>query len=253
MVDAPLRVLAVVPHPDDESYSMGATLYLAGRAGAEVRVLCATRGELGDDFSGGTGDLASKRSAELVASCAALGIAPPRFLDLPDGGLAELPAGRLEAALVESLQEAGPDVVLALGADGAYGHADHLALGGALSEALAWQRPEPRVLLAAFADGLFLPQWERMTGGLNADLVGGEAPRLGVPEQAVDLRVPVAGARQTKLAGITAHRSQLPDGEPESLFPAGIVAALLEEEWFQLERGPALPEGASDALSGLRE
>lgn len=253
MADVPLRVLAVVPHPDDESYSMGATLHLAARSGADVTVLCATRGERGEDFSTESGDLASRRTAELVASCAALGVQPPRFLDFPDGGLAALPPGRLEAALVEALHAHGPDVVLALGADGAYGHADHLALGVSLTEALGWQRPEPRVLRAAFPSGLFLDQWRRMTAGVNAELVGGEPPRLGVEPGAVDARVAVAGAREVKLAAITAHRSQLPDGEPQSLFPAGIVEALLGEEWFLLERGPVLPDGASDVLAGLHE
>ena len=66
MADTPLRVVAVVAHPDDESYSMSATLYHAARSGAQVSVLCATRGERGEDFSGSGGDLASRRTAELA-------------------------------------------------------------------------------------------------------------------------------------------------------------------------------------------
>lgn len=264
MPDPSPRVLAVIPHPDDESYSMGATLHLLARAGARVDVLCATRGERGDDFSRGAGasepgGLASKRVAELAASCAALGAEPPQFLELPDGGLAALPPGRLEAALIDAISARAPRLIFALGADGAYGHADHLALGEALTEAVAWLQPTPRVLRAVFPRGLFAPQWQRMTAGANAALlaggpIDGPAPVLGVPPEAVDLRVAVAAAREPKRAAITAHRSQLRDGQPESLFPAGIVEALLREEWFQLESGPPFPAGpfpASDPLAGL--
>jgi len=44
--------------------------------------------------------------------------------------------------------------------------------------------------------------------------------------------VDVRSAREIKLASIRAHRSQLPGGDPEALFPPGIVTALLKEEWF---------------------
>ena len=44
--------------------------------------------------------------------------------------------------------------------------------------------------------------------------------------------VPTRQLPRTKLASVRAHRSQLPGGDPEALFPPGIVAALLEEEWF---------------------
>jgi LmbE family N-acetylglucosaminyl deacetylase len=263
MPDPTPRVLAVIPHPDDESYAMAATLHTLGLAGARVSILCATRGDRGDDFSAsagpGPGNLASKRSAELAASCAVLGAEPPRFLDLPDGGLAALPPGRLEAALVEAITALAPHVIFALGPDGAYGHADHLALGEALSQAVAWLRPDPRVLRAVFPQGLFEPQWQSMTEGDNATLVAGAppdgpAPVLGVSADAPDLRVAVAESLLAKRASISAHRSQLHDREPESLFPRGIVTALLAEEWFQQESGPPLPEhaaGIADPLAGL--
>ena len=222
-----------------------------------VHVLCATRGERGDEFpirrSGRArpAALAARRSRELATSCAALGASGPRFLDLPDGGLTDLPAGRLEATLVDVLQELAPQVVLGLGPDGAYGHADHLALTDTLREALAWAPGSPRAWWAAFPRALFEPQWRRMTGGADAALVPDAAPRLGVDADAVDLKLPVDAT--IKRASIEAHRSQLPDGRAESLFPPGIVAALLHEEWYQLASGPPLPggPGPADSAGGL--
>ncbi len=251
----PASVLAVIPHPDDESYAMAGALHAAARAGARVHVLSATRGERGDDFTiappgrAGPSDLGARRSRELAASCAVLGASPPTFLDLPDGGLTALPAGRLEAALIDALRAFSPQVVLGIGPDGAYGHADHLALAGALIQAASWAMAAPRLLWAAFPRGLFDPQWRRMAGGGDAALVAAAAPRLGVDSDTVDLTLPVDAA--VKRASIEAHRSQLPDGHAESLFPAGIVAALLREEWYRLASGPPLPAGAAGVLDGL--
>ena len=117
-------LVAVIPHPDDEAYSMAGTLHVAAAAGATVTVVCATRGERGEDFSPvATTQLGARRSAELAASCAAMGV-QARWLDLPDGGLASLPPGRLEAALCEALAALAalaPQAVLSLGPDGAPG------------------------------------------------------------------------------------------------------------------------------------
>ena len=42
------RVLVVVAHPDDEAFGCGSLLLHATASGAEVTVLCATRGEAGE-------------------------------------------------------------------------------------------------------------------------------------------------------------------------------------------------------------
>ena len=132
---------------------MAGTLHVAAAAGATVTVVCATRGERGEDFSPvATTQLGARRSAELAASCAAMGV-QARWLDLPDGGLASLPPGRLEAALCEALAALAalaPQAVLSLGPDGAYGHQDHLALTSALTSALPRLLCDPRLLHVVF-------------------------------------------------------------------------------------------------------
>ena len=42
-----LCLLAVLAHPDDESFGPGGTLALYAMRGAEVHLVCATRGEVG--------------------------------------------------------------------------------------------------------------------------------------------------------------------------------------------------------------
>lgn len=58
------RVLAVVAHPDDESFGLGAILDAFAGAGAHVVVLCLTRGEA-STIHGVSGDLAALRATEL--------------------------------------------------------------------------------------------------------------------------------------------------------------------------------------------
>ena len=49
--------------------------------------------------------------------------------------------------------------------------------------------------------------------------------------------VPIAEVAAQKLASVAAHRTQLPGGQPEAIFPAGIIPQLLEVERFRDSRG----------------
>jgi LmbE family N-acetylglucosaminyl deacetylase len=42
------KLLAVLAHPDDETFGMGGTLALYARRGVDVHLICATRGEVGE-------------------------------------------------------------------------------------------------------------------------------------------------------------------------------------------------------------
>ena len=43
-----MTLLAVLAHPDDETFGMGGTLALYAQLGVSVHLICATRGEVGD-------------------------------------------------------------------------------------------------------------------------------------------------------------------------------------------------------------
>ena len=61
-------LMAVLAHPDDESFGMGGTLALYARRGYPVHYVCATRGEAGDvdpQFLEGFDSVAERREAEL--------------------------------------------------------------------------------------------------------------------------------------------------------------------------------------------
>ena len=238
-----MTVLAVVPHPDDESYAMAAALTLCAREGLDVHLLCLTRGEAGVDRAGrrtGT-ELGAARAGELEASCAALGLPPPTVLGLPDGALEAEPGG----PVIDAIRDFGARVVITLGTDGVYGHRDHLATTRWVTEA----GPD-RVLHAAFPRGLFQPMYRRLRNRRFPGVVPGLCPEdFGCARSNAHWVVDVGPFGSAKRASMAAHESQS-GGRAEGLLPIDI-APLLREEWFVVAGGPPMPAGATLPTDGL--
>jgi LmbE family N-acetylglucosaminyl deacetylase len=258
---AGLRVLGVFAHPDDEAFAAGGLLALAAASGAHVIVACATRGEKGvmqgaASYVGQS--IADVRAAELAASCRALGVGEPWLLDLPDGGLAAIDAAAGQACMARVLDHVRPDLVVTLGMDGAYGHTDHLACTAWVRAAVAAipLQARPRLLLAAFPRGMFVPVWQRVRRVASVLIAPGlDEASLGVAASAVDIRLDVRPVTAQKRAALAAHRSQLPGGDPMRFLapalPRTALTHLLGEEWYVHADGPALPAGSTDVLAGL--
>lgn len=162
MATRPGRVLAVVvAHPDDDVMA-AAGLVALHRDDPELRVVLvhATDGEAGEiaPGSGATrASLAAVRRREDRAGWDVIGRQPDRheWFGLPDGGLADLPAGELAARVADVFAEERPDVVMTFGPDGITGHLDHIAIGAAATTAFLQfaGRPGPgfrRLLHGAF-------------------------------------------------------------------------------------------------------
>jgi LmbE family N-acetylglucosaminyl deacetylase len=228
-------LVVVTPHPDDEAYPFGGVMALAARARWRVVLHCATSGEAGERYDGGEATprvLGPRREQELAASCQVLGAEPPVLWHLPDGGVR--PTADAVARLATALTDAAPDLVLTLGADGAYGHPDHLAVHRWVTGAWTALAQRPPLLFAAFPAGLFAPHWDACRAMFGDPP---NPPRAALGRAPLHYTVPIRSAAETKLAALGAHRSQLPEGDPRRLFPPGIIDALLEEEWFTDARG----------------
>src|SRR5512141_1398236 len=119
-------VLAVVAHPDDESFGLGAILDGFIRAGARVEVLCLTHGEA-STLHGAPGDLATLRGAELAAAGEALGVTHTTLHHHPDGALSELDRTRLATEVVTAAESCGAEGLLVFDTTGVTGHLDHVA------------------------------------------------------------------------------------------------------------------------------
>jgi len=187
-------VLAVVAHPDDESFGLGAILDGFVLAGARVEVLCLTHGEA-STLHGAPGELASVRGAELTAAATALGVAHATLHDHPDGALSELCRTRLATEVVTAAESSGAEGLLVFDTAGVTGHPDHVAATAA-------------ALLAAETLNLPVLGWtlpETVAAQLNQEY---GAAFIGHRDEDIDLRLTVDRARQT--VACHAHASQSP-------------------------------------------
>jgi LmbE family N-acetylglucosaminyl deacetylase len=134
-------LLAVLAHPDDESFGMGGTLALYARKGYDTYYVCATRGEAGtvdDEYLNGFKDIAELRTEELTRAAKILGLKGVYFLGYRDSGMpgsednkhpnAQVNHSIDEVAgrVVKYIRELKPDVVLTFDPIGGYKHPDHI-------------------------------------------------------------------------------------------------------------------------------
>jgi N-acetyl-1-D-myo-inositol-2-amino-2-deoxy-alpha-D-glucopyranoside deacetylase len=87
-------LLAVLAHPDDESFGMGGTLALYAARGVEVHLVCATRGEVGEvapELLNRFESIAELRESELRCAAGNLGLAGVHFLGYRDSGMSGSP------------------------------------------------------------------------------------------------------------------------------------------------------------------
>lgn len=124
-------LMAVFAHPDDEAFGIGGTLSRYAAEGANVYLVTATRGEAGqiaEPDLATDANLPFVRERELRCACQVYGIQEPRFLDYVDGQLPIVHQGQAVGKLVRLIRELRPQVVITFGADGVYGHYDHIAV-----------------------------------------------------------------------------------------------------------------------------
>src|ERR1700738_2753659 len=100
MTESALSLLAVQPHPDDESIGMGGTLARYSAEGVRTTLVTATRGEVGEildkdlDPKEAAPRLATIREGELRNAVKILGVNELVFLGYEDSGMAGLPRNR---------------------------------------------------------------------------------------------------------------------------------------------------------------
>lgn len=143
-------LLAVLAHPDDETFGMGGTLATYARQGAQVYLICATRGEVGEmdeKLLEGFASIAERRESELRCAAQKLGLTGVYFLDYRDSGMPGSVDNRHPSALFAApleevaekvagyIQELKPQVVITFDPIGGYRHPDHIAIHNATVKA----------------------------------------------------------------------------------------------------------------------
>ena len=137
------KILAVLAHPDDESFGMGGTLALYAERGVDVHLICATRGEVGEmdeKYMKGFNSIAERREAELRCAAEKLGLADVHILGYRDSGmpgspdnehpnaLFAQPVEKVAEQVVGYIRDLKPDVVITFDPIGGYRHPDHIAI-----------------------------------------------------------------------------------------------------------------------------
>ena len=288
---APLRLMAVHAHPDDESSKGAATMARYARDGADVLVCTLTGGERGDILNKAMdrpeirANLPEVRRAEMARAREILGV-QQQFLGFTDSGLPEgdplppLPEGcfalePLEDAvrpLVKAIRQFRPQVILTYDERGGYPHPDHVKtheVSVAAFEAAAdpdrypdcgapWQ-PVKLYYFASFHRARFLAlhhEMERL--GLESPYAermaswdDEEPDRL---EQEITTRVPCGDFFEIRDQALLAHATQI---DPESSWfacPVDAQRAAWPTEDFHLARSlvnTEVPE--EDLFAGIRE
>lgn len=134
------RLLAVLAHPDDESFGPGGTLAKYARAGVDVHIAIATDGAAGsvtEEFADKRDRLVEIRTAELEAAVAILG-GTLHMLCYRDSGYMGDPANEHPEAfiqvdkaestgrIVELIRQIRPQVIITHDETGGYFHPDHI-------------------------------------------------------------------------------------------------------------------------------
>jgi LmbE family N-acetylglucosaminyl deacetylase len=212
--------LAVWAHPDDETYLSGALLARLRDRGERVVCVTATRGEAADPDATDEerADLAALRTSELEAAARILGIEEHIWLDLPDGGCADLDPEPVVARLVAIADDVRPRTILTFGPDGITGHPDHCAVSAWVTAAAPLMASGPRVLHSAFT-----PEEMDRFRDINESyaIYTHGRPRLCPPEE-LEIYLDIEGdERERKVAALLAQASQT----------AGLVEAVGRERY----------------------
>ena len=137
------RLLVALAHPDDESFGPGGTLALYAQRGAEVTLICATRGEVGSlpaEMEGKVDNIADLREHELRCAAEILGLKEVIFLGYRDSGmpgsldnqhpnaLCAAPVEEVAEKVEEYIRSIKPHVIITFDPIGGYHHPDHIAI-----------------------------------------------------------------------------------------------------------------------------
>jgi LmbE family N-acetylglucosaminyl deacetylase len=221
----PLKLLAVFPHPDDETLGLGPTLAKYAAEGVETCLVCATRGERGwpgePKENPGPEALGRLREAELRAAARVLGLRDLTVLDYIDGDVDQADPAHLIGQIVQQVRRVRPHIVITFPPDGIYGHPDHIALSQFTTAALVgaadagFNDPQPphRVSKLYFmVDARPMVEYLQKDFGFDIRMTidGVERKWMAWEDWAVTTRLETADHWRTVVEAIRCHRSQLP-------------------------------------------
>lgn len=197
-----MRVIAAFAHPDDETMLIGGTLAMLAGAGAQVDIVCATRGEggeVGEPPICTPEELGVVRESELRCAAGALGARSLTILGYVDPPVDEAGEGMdfssdvagLASKLAAQIEARDAEALITHGSNGEYGHPAHKTMFAAARQAL--DRIDARSL------SLYC---------VSAQFEGHPRPRLANRDQSAHFVIDIGPWFETKLEAARCHRTQ---------------------------------------------
>ena len=225
-----LRLLAVFPHPDDETLGMGGTLAHYSAEGVETYLICATKGERGwngpEQDDPGLAEMARIREPELRCAASHLGLHEINFLDIIDGDVDQADPQQATAKITAHIRRIRPQVVVTFSLDGHYGHPDHIALAQLTAAALvcaadaSYHDPQGQAPFRVSKYYHMVDSKRQVAtilealGPISMEVDGVERSNVGWEEWAVTTRIDTRAYFDTVWQAVLCHQSQLPGYGP---------------------------------------
>lgn len=266
-------ILAVLAHPDDESFGLGGTLALYARRGYDTYLVCATRGEAGmvdEEHLNGFKDKAELRTNELMRAANILDLKDVFLLGYRDSGMPGTEENRhpdaqinhsideVAGEVVRYIRELKPDIVLTFDPIGGYRHPDHIHIHHATN--LAFEKAgdpafHPEAGAPFKPDALYyqvFPRWflkwmtrlmplagkDPRKWGRNGDI---DLKELAEVEFPVHVRLDVRPVAEIKREAGAQHASQGGVGMRSGLM--GFVSRVFGEKEDFMRAYPPVPNG----------
>jgi LmbE family N-acetylglucosaminyl deacetylase len=266
---SPLKLLAVVAHPDDESLALGGILARYAAEGVETSLVTATRGQRGwfgpPDENPGLDALGRIREGELREAAKVLGISDLVLLDYVDGDVADADEAVLLRQIAAEIRRIRPDVVVTFDHNGIYGHPDHIAVTRAATAAIVAagdpnfecdtaDAPHAAAKLYYFAwTQECQVAYERAFGELRWEIDGIERHVVPWPHWTISTWIDTSEHWERVWDAIRCHRTQLPEYQKLLDLPDEFHLALWGRPTFHRVFS-TVPAGAKedDLVAGLR-
>ncbi|MCA9972988.1 MAG: PIG-L family deacetylase [Anaerolineales bacterium] len=278
------RLLAVLAHPDDESFGPGGALARYAAEGVEVHIAIATDGAAGsvaEGYEAARERLAEVRAQELETAVAILG-AHLHTLGYRDSGYINDPANEHPDAFINAdeteavgrvvrlIREIRPQVVITHDETGGYFHPDHIFCWQITTPAFhaagdpaqypdvgpAPYQPQrlyytafPNTWVKVFTFMMRLRGQDPKRAGRNQDI---DFTQLGMPPGKIHARVPYAPYWELKQRASAAHSSQGGGTGASRLFPVWLQKRLLARDTF-IRAYPPVADGyrEDDLFAGI--
>ena len=206
----PKRAMSIQAHPDDQDFTVAATLAKWAQAGCEVVSVVITSGDSGSNDPQHGPDykatLAQIREGEQRAANDVIGVKETVYLHYPDGELE--PTIGLRKELTRIIRQYKPDVVVTGNPEGWFYGSEYL------------NHPDHRAAARAACEAVFPSAGTRLifTDLLSAGYEPHNVKRLyihGVDKP--DTWVDVSATIEVKINALKKHASQLGDEDPEKM------------------------------------